>query len=203
MPCRPTWPRSPSGHSHHNRGHTGGDDKLAAGRWAAVACSVVRAALFAIAHQSLRASLQKCHVMCRLPTGPSAHPIARLPAIALVVTDRKDHHHSRHWRLVVWSKRPLYLVADRRQTFEIVGNRAGVGFRQSGERAPRHDRSEESPVWPNAGLDRLDNLIPAPTPQPRFVVRREVRTDECAQTRQVETDVEPARKRDKSGFPRK
>src|SRR5215468_732019 len=109
--------------------------------------------------------------------------------IALVITGRKDHHHSRHWRLVVWSKRPLRLVADRRKTFEIVGDRAGVGFRQSGERAPRHDRSEDSPIWPNAGLNGRDDLVPAPASQSRFVVRREVRTDECAQTRQVETDV--------------
>ena len=119
---------------------------------------------------------------------------APFPAIALVVAGRKDHHHSRHWRLVAWSKRPLCLVADRRQTFEIIGNRAGVGFRQSGERAPRHDRSEDSPVWPNAGLDGRDNLIPAPGPQPGFVVRREVRTDECAPTGQFETDVGAAQK---------
>jgi hypothetical protein len=101
----------------------------------------------------------------------------------------KRWHKAQHWPAANCGTDPVIASSPRPAVAD-----GGVGFCQSGERAPRHDRSEDSPICPNAGLDGCDNFIPAPGPQPCFVVRREVRIDECARTQQVETDVGAAQK---------
>src|SRR4029079_10838555 len=95
-------------------------------------------------------------------------------------------------RLFARSEWALCLVADRRQALEIIRDRACVGLRQSSECSPRHDRGKNSTIGSHTGLNGRDDLVPAPHPEPRLIVRRKVGADERTRGGALEADIRSA-----------
>ena len=102
------------------------------------------------------------------------------------------HRHDKaRWRFPR-PKWPRNLIADRRQAFQIGGDRQGVGLCQVSEVLRRHHRYEDAPIRSFAFGDRSHDLLGRPVSEPCLLVGCQVRTNEHARAGNGEANVRSA-----------
>src|SRR6516162_386320 len=124
----------------------------------------------------------------RRPCVPARHLV---PPFSIVLTRlfRRQYRHSEYGRFLIQNERTRDLVADRRQTAQILGDGADIGLRQPGICAPWHDWREDAAVRPNSRLNGGRDLVLGPIAKSRDLVGREIRSNEHAQAGNLQAHV--------------
>src|SRR5262249_42932778 len=110
-------------------------------------------------------------------------------SIVLARLFRRQYRHSEYGRFLIQTERTRDLVADRRQTAQILDDGADIGLRQSSICAPWHDGREDAAVRPNSRLNGGRDLVLGPIAKSRDLVGREIRSNEHAQPGNLQAHV--------------
>ena len=87
----------------------------------------------------------------RRPCVPARHLVPPF-SIVLARLFRRQYRHSEYGLFLIQTERTRDLVADRRQTAQILDDGADIELRQPGICAPWHDGCEDAAVRPNTKL---------------------------------------------------
>src|SRR6516164_3476359 len=82
----------------------------------------------------------------------------------------RQYRHSEYGRFLIQTEQTRDLVADRRQTAQILDDGADIGLPQPGICAPWHDGREDAAVRPNSRLNGGRDLVLGPIAKSRDLV---------------------------------